>query len=212
MSIHQGILLLLLAYLIGSIPSSVWIGKYFYGKDVRLFGSGNAGATNTFRVIGKRAGLIVLFLDSLKGFVAVQLPFLVDFASGNPVLFENVRVLCGAAAVLGHIFPVLAGFRGGKGIATLMGIVIGIHPLAAVCCLSLFVIILISTRYVSLGSILASIFYACFVLWIDPASHDATIIFGIAIPLLVIITHVPNIKRLMHGNENRIFLFNEKND
>jgi glycerol-3-phosphate acyltransferase PlsY len=209
MSINQGILLLLFAYLIGSIPSSVWIGKYFYGKDVRQYGSGNAGATNTFRVIGKRAGWIVLFLDSLKGFIAVQLPFLVDFAANDPVLFENVRVLCGAAAVLGHVFPVFAGFRGGKGIATLMGIVVGIHHIAALCCLSLFLVILFSTRYVSLGSILASIFYACFVLWIDPASHDATIIFGIAIPLLVIFTHLPNIKRLLNGNENRVYLFDQ---
>lgn len=208
--ILTGIFLLIVAYLLGSIPTSVWIGKWFYGIDVREYGSGNAGATNTFRVLGRKAGIPVLLLDAFKGWLAVMLPVWNLSAPESPVLFENFRVLCGAAAVLGHVFPLFAGFRGGKGIATLLGVSIGMQPIAALCCIGLFLLILLITHYVSLGSILSSLFYALFILLIERASHDATIIFAIAIPLLVIVTHSKNIGRLLAGNESRTYLIRRK--
>jgi glycerol-3-phosphate acyltransferase PlsY len=205
-----GLALLVVAYLLGSIPSAVWIGKTFYNVDVRDYGSGNSGATNTFRVLGKSAGIPVLLIDALKGWFAVMLPLWNLSAPDSPVLFENFRVLCGAAAVFGHIFPLFAGFRGGKGIATLLGVAFGMQPIAALFCIALFTIVLLLTHYVSLGSILASIFYASFIIWIEHAHHDATIIFAVTIPLLVILTHLKNIQRLIKGNENRTYIINKR--
>jgi glycerol-3-phosphate acyltransferase PlsY len=203
-----GSILLLLSYLLGSIPTAVWIGKYFFQTDVREHGSGNAGATNTIRILGKKAGIPVLLIDVLKGWISVMLAIWFLIPGDSPVLFENFRVLCGAAAVLGHVFPVFAGFRGGKGVATILGVAIGMQPMAALCCIGLFLIVLIITKYVSLGSILASLFYGVFLLVIDRVHHDATIIFAVTIPMLVIITHTKNIRRLIAGNENRTYLYN----
>jgi glycerol-3-phosphate acyltransferase PlsY len=204
--IITGSFLLLLSYLLGSVPTAVWIGKYFFQTDVREYGSGNAGATNTFRILGKKAGIPVLLIDVLKGWISVMLAIWFLSPGDSPVLFENFRVLCGAAAVLGHVFPVFAGFRGGKGVATLLGVAIGMQPVAALCCIGLFLLVLLLTKYVSLGSILASIFYGIFLLAIDRVHHDATIIFALMIPMLVIITHTKNIRRLFEGNENRTYL------
>ena len=205
-----GLALLVIAYLLGSIPSAVWIGKLCYNTDVREFGSGNAGATNTFRVLGKTAGIPVLTIDALKGWFAVMLPVWNLSAPDSPVLFENFRVLCGAAAVFGHIFPLFAGFRGGKGIATLLGVAVGMQPIAALFCIALFTLVLLLTHYVSLGSILASLFYGTFIIWIERAHHDATIIFAITLPLLVILTHRKNIQRMINGNESRTYLINRR--
>jgi glycerol-3-phosphate acyltransferase PlsY len=209
--LEPGILLLILSYLLGSIPSAVWIGKLFFDTDIRDYGSGNAGATNTFRVLGRNAGIPVLVIDACKGWLAAMLPLWFLVGSDAPVLFENFRVLCGAAAVIGHIFPVFAGFRGGKGIATLLGVSIGMQPVAALCCIGFFILVLLLTHYVSLGSILASLFYASFILLIERAHHDATIIFAVTIPFLVIVTHVKNIRRLLKGNESRTYLINKRN-
>ena len=208
--IVTGTFLLLISYLLGSIPTAVWIGKYFFQTDVREHGSGNAGATNTFRILGKKAGIPVLLIDVLKGWISVMLAIWFLIPGDSPVLFENFRVLCGTAAVLGHVFPVFAGFRGGKGVATLLGVAIGMQPVAALCCIGLFLIVLILTKYVSLGSILASVFYGIFLLVIDRVHHDATIIFALMIPMLVIITHTKNIRRLLEGSENRTYLNNRK--
>ena len=208
--IVTGTFLLLISYLLGSIPTAVWIGKYFFKIDVREYGSGNAGATNTFRILGKKAGIPVLLIDVLKGWISVMLAIWFLSPGDSPVLFENFRVLCGAAAILGHVFPVFAEFRGGKGVATLLGVAIGMQPVAALCCIGLFLLVLLLTKYVSLGSILASVFYGIFLLVIDRVHHDATIIFAFMIPMLVIITHTKNIRRLLEGNENRTFINNRK--
>jgi glycerol-3-phosphate acyltransferase PlsY len=204
--ITLGILSLLAAYLLGSLASAVWIGKWLYNIDVREHGSGNAGATNVFRVLGKKAGIPVLVIDALKGWLAVMIPVWLLGNFDSPVLFENFRVLCGAMAVLGHVFPVFAGFRGGKGVATLLGVAFGMFPLAALCGLGLFMLVLLSTHYVSLGSILASLGYGLFLLVVEKVYHDASIIFAITIPLLVIVTHKANIQRLLSGSENRTYL------
>jgi glycerol-3-phosphate acyltransferase PlsY len=201
--IVTGIILLVLSYVLGSISFSVRIGKWIYGVDVRNHGSGNAGATNTFRVLGTKAGIVVLVLDVLKGLLAVMLPVWCLSQIQSPVLFENFRVMCGAAAVLGHVFPVFERFKGGKGVATLLGVAVGMFPQAALICIGLFLTILLLTRYVSLGSILASLAYGLILLLVERVHHDASIIYAICIPLLVIITHKANIQRLITGSENR---------
>ncbi len=149
-------ILIVAAYLLGSIPTSVWIGKIFYGTDVREHGSGNAGATNTFRVLGAKAAVPVLIVDILKGFAAVKLALLSNI---NPVsdVWVNFKITLAIAALLGHIFPVFVGFRGGKGVATLLGGVIAIAPLSAAAAVAVFILVLTTTRYVSLSSMLAGV-------------------------------------------------------
>lgn len=117
-----------LAYLFGSIPTAVWFGQAFYGVDVREYGSGNAGATNTFRVLGPKAGAVVMFVDIFKGFTSTNLAYLIEAGqSTSNVQFVNYQLALGVIAVLGHLFPVFAGFRGGKGVATLFGMILAIH-------------------------------------------------------------------------------------
>lgn len=199
------VLLAVLAYLLGSIPSAVWVGQAFYGIDIRDYGSGNAGATNTFRVLGKRAGVGVLFMDVIKGFTAACLVnYLPDI---SPVLHKtryiNLELLFGLSAVVGHLFPVFAGFKGGKGIATLFGMLIAIHYLSALACLAIFILMLFATRFVSLSSISAAIMFPISLIWIFKRHEPLFIAFGIAAAVMVILTHRKNINRLLSGNENK---------
>ncbi len=200
----------IIAYFIGSIPSSIWIGKSYFGKDVRDFGSGNAGATNTFRVLGKRAGIIVLLLDILKGVTAASLILYMPSVSQETDQYVNLQLLFGILAVLGHIFPVFENFNGGKGIATLFGMLIGIHYILAVACVALFIIVLLLTRYVSLSSILATISFPILTIYIFNRDEPLFIAFGIAAALMVVITHKKNIVRLLNGEETKANLFKSK--
>ena len=200
----------IIAYVIGSIPSSIWIGKSYFGKDVRDFGSGNAGASNTFRVLGKRAGIIVLLLDILKGVTAASLILYMPSVSQETDQYVNLQLLFGILSVVGHIFPVFENFNGGKGIATLFGMLIGIHYILAVACVALFVIVLLLTRYVSLSSILATISFPIFTIYIFNRDEPLFIAFGIAAALMVVITHKKNIVRLLNGEETKANLFKSK--
>jgi glycerol-3-phosphate acyltransferase PlsY len=200
----------IIAYVIGSIPSSIWIGKSYFGKDVRDFGSGNAGATNTFRVLGKRAGIIVLLLDILKGVTAASLILYMPSVSQGTDQYVNLQLLFGILAVVGHIFPVFENFNGGKGIATLFGMLIGIHYILAVACVALFIIVLLLTRYVSLSSILATISFPILTIYIFNRDEPLFIAFGIAAALMVVITHKKNIVRLLNGEETKANLFKSK--
>ncbi|MFM7218496.1 MAG: glycerol-3-phosphate 1-O-acyltransferase PlsY [Bacteroidota bacterium] len=194
---------MLLAYLIGSVPSAVWIGKSFYGIDVREYGSGNAGATNTFRVLGRKAGLIVLAMDILKGFFAVRLAFLVgEYEPQSPefIDFELALAVCG---LLGHIFPLYAGFRGGKGVATMLGVLIGVHPQAALVCATVFLVTFSLTRYVSLSSMLAGVTFPV-VIMVFYSTNSSINIFSLAVAILILVTHQRNIERLLAGEESRI--------
>src|SRR4051812_41398356 len=153
---------LVLAYLLGSIPTAVWIGRAFYNIDVREYGSGNAGATNTFRVLGKKAGIPVMLLDILKGWTATNLAYFIGFSTTgaiNSIAYTNYALALGVAAVMGHLFPIFAGFRGGKGVATLFGMILAIHFHAALLCVVVFVVVLLITKYVSLSSIAAAFTY-----------------------------------------------------
>jgi glycerol-3-phosphate acyltransferase PlsY len=200
----------IIAYVIGSIPSSVWIGKSYFGKDVRDYGSGNAGATNTFRVLGTQAGIVVLLLDIFKGVTAASLILYIPSISHGTDQYVNLQLLFGILAVVGHIFPVFENFNGGKGIATLFGMLIGIHYLLAVACVALFIVVLLLTRYVSLSSILATISFPIFTIYIFHRDEPLLIAFGVAAALMVVITHKKNIIRLMNGEESKAKLFRSK--
>ncbi len=201
-------LFLFVAYLLGSIPTSVWIGKFFYNIDVREFGSGNAGATNTFRVLGTKAGIPVLIIDVLKGTAAVSLSFLSGFTMETP-FFTNFQIGLGIAALIGHIFPIFAGFRGGKGVATILGVVMCITPVSCSVALLVFLMVLFITRYVSLSSIMAGISYPII---LNLGMHNTDVIlivFSILTAVLLIITHRKNIVRLLNKTESRIKFYNK---
>ncbi len=205
------IILLVFAYLIGSIPTAVWVSKRIYGLDIREHGSGNAGATNTFRVLGKKAGIGVMIVDMLKGFIAVKLSYLSLFHTGSEQL-TNLQVGLGLCAVLGHIFPIWAGFRGGKGIATLFGMILAIHPIVAVSLVAVFLLMLFLTRYVSLSSMAASVAFPVLILFIfkDQAPEISYKLFAIATACMVVLTHHKNISRLLAGNESKVRLIKRK--
>ncbi len=206
----QEIVLLILAYLIGSIPTAVWVSKHFFNLDIREHGSGNAGATNTFRVLGAKAGSFVFLFDFLKGFVAVDLAYLIANYQTDNIMLTNFQIGLGIFAVLGHIFPIWANFRGGKGIATLFGMILAIQPAVALSLVAVFVVILFTTRYVSLSSILASIAFPVLILFIFRSPEIMYKIFAIASAVLVVLSHHKNIGRLMSGNENKVPLFKKK--
>ena len=193
----------LLSYLIGSMPTALWVGKAFYGVDIREHGSGNSGATNTFRVLGKKAGTMVLFIDVLKGLTAASLVRYCFFLDPGSVRYVNIQLLFGLVSVIGHIFPIYCQFKGGKGIATLLGMIIGIHYLSALACVLLFVVVLFSTRYVSLSSMLAAIAFPLVAIVIYKNEEPLFIAFGIAAAIMVILTHQKNIARLVEGTENK---------
>ena len=200
------VILIIVAYLIGSIPTSVWISKHYFGIDIRDYGSGNAGATNTYRVLGSKWGTIVMVVDMLKGVVATSLYIIIPHytVQANDWDRTNLMIGLGLAAVIGHIFPVWANFKGGKGVATLFGMVVAMQPSVALCCVAVFVSVLYLTRFVSLSSILSSIAFAVFILFVF--NDDVTLyrIFSVAVALMVILTHQKNINRLLKGTETKV--------
>lgn len=196
----------IVAYLMGSIPFSVWIGKTIYGIDVREHGSGNAGATNTLRVLGKKTGFAVLFLDSLKGYLAANVAMVLPLGNNTPLL--NFQMLFGMMAVVGHIYPVFANFKGGKGIATLLGLVIALSWKVSLVCMLTFVLIVWLTKYISVGSMLTCILSPLYVFVIH-GNEMLFIYFCVGIAIMVIYTHRSNLKRLSSGTENK-FTFKPK--
>lgn len=199
--------LIVLAYFIGSIPTALIISKKFFGVDIRDYGSGNMGATNTFRVLGSKYGTIVMIFDILKGMFAVALYNFLPYYHTNEWDRTNLMVGLGLAAVMGHIFPVFAQFKGGKGVATLFGMLLAVQPVIAISCVGVFLLVLFLTRYVSLSSILAGIFLPICVLWIW--NDDVLIyrIFAVLVACLIILTHQKNIIKIVRGNESRVPIF-----
>lgn len=192
------------AYLCGSIPTSVWWGRAFHGVDVREHGSHNAGATNTFRVLGPKAGVPVLLIDILKGFLPVRL--IPNFSGFEPDSDQWMwfRVALVLATVVGHLYPVFAGFRGGKGVATSLGGILAVHPGAAAVCVGVFAVVFAFTRYVSLGSLLAALAYPLAVVLVFHETSRVKIGFAVLLCLMVFFTHRQNITRLWKGKENRM--------
>jgi len=204
------IVLIVLAYLIGSIPTAVWVSKYIFGIDIRDYGSGNAGATNTFRVLGSKWGSLVMLADVSKGIIATSLYILVPFYMTNELARTNFMILLGLAAVLGHVFPIWANFRGGKGVATLLGMTLAIQPIVALICLVVFLISLISTRFVSLSSILASIAFMVLILYVFNEKEILYRYFAMIVAIMVVVTHHKNISRLYKGTETKLPIFKKR--
>jgi acyl phosphate:glycerol-3-phosphate acyltransferase len=198
------LVLIITAYLIGSIPTALIISKSFFGVDIREYGSGNMGATNTFRVLGAKFGTIVMIGDMLKGILAVALYNLLPYYLTTELDRTNLMIGLGLAAVAGHIYPIWAQFRGGKGVATLFGMLLAIQPVVAASCVGVFLLVLFLTRYVSLSSILAGVALPICVLWIYNEKEVFYRVFAVAVAALIVLTHQKNISRLLKGNENRV--------
>jgi glycerol-3-phosphate acyltransferase PlsY len=197
-------LLIIVAYLIGSIPTSVWVSKHFFGIDIRDYGSGNAGATNTFRVLGSKWGSFVMLVDVIKGVVATSLYLLLPHYLTNELHQTNFMLGLGLAAVLGHIFPIWANFKGGKGVATLLGMAVAIQPIVAACCIAVFLTVLFLTRFVSLSSVLAGIAFMVFILFVFNEQPTFYRIFAVMVALMVVLTHQKNIGRILNGTESKV--------
>jgi len=205
------------AYLLGSIPTAVWYGQGFFVVDIRQHGSGNAGATNTFRVLGKRAGTVVMLVDVLKGYTAAMLSSLLwyfDVITTNEIM--TFKIVFGMVAVIGHLYPIFADFKGGKGVASLLGMVLAVHPEMAVVCIGIFLLVVIASQYVSLGSILAALAFPVLLLLkiFGQQENPLVIAFGFVMFLVVVLTHQKNISRLWRGKESRTILIKglRKND
>ena len=193
------------AYLLGSIPTSVWLGRAIKGVDLREHGSGNAGATNAFRVLGKPIGTIVLLLDMLKGFLAVNLTLLQHEIAPDTEVWMILKIGLGLLAVVGHIFPVFAGFRGGKGVATITGVALAIHPFAALAAMGVYLLVFLLTRISAMGSLTAVLTYPVWIIWVFQSEYLTIRIFSLLVVVLVLITHRSNILRLARGEEKSLF-------
>jgi acyl phosphate:glycerol-3-phosphate acyltransferase len=194
-----------LAYLLGSIPTSVWLGRALKGLDLREHGSGNAGATNAFRVLGKPIGSTVLVLDMLKGFLAVNLAQLQHLMDPGTERYVMLKIGLGLVAVMGHIFPLFAGFRGGKGVATTTGVGLALHPFAALAAMGIYLLVFLATRISALGSLLAVLTYPVWIIWVFHSESLTIRIFSLIVVVLVLITHRSNIIRLVRGQEKSLF-------
>lgn len=195
----------LMAYMIGSLPTSVWLSEAYFGIDVRNFGSGNAGATNTFRVLGKRAGTVVMLVDIFKGWTATSLALILYYL--DAIYFEEInefKLLFGVLAIVGHIFPIYVNFKGGKGVATLFGMALAVHLEASLLCVLIFLIVLFISKYVSLGSMIGTLAFPILLLMprFNP-EEPLVIIFGFVLFAIVVLTHQKNIVRLINGEESR---------
>ncbi len=190
------------AYLLGSIPTSLWVGKAFYGIDIREHGSGNSGAANTFRILGARAGLPVFLIDVAKGWFALYLAHYSGFKPGSES-FAFFQLVLGVFAFLGHVFPVFANFRGGKGVATLTGVGLAIHPLATISAVGIFAIVFLISGYVSIGSLVAAIAFPLLVNYSFGHTTVTIAVFSVSVAVLLFLTHRKNIKRLRSGREHR---------
>lgn len=198
---------LLTAYFLGSIPSAVWIGKLFYGVDVREKGSKNAGTTNTIRVLGLLPGLFVLGIDVFKGWLAVYFAkfFGSSLAEMNPDYLVYYQLVIGIFAVIGHALPIFARFKGGKGVATMLGVVIGLFDKIIPLVLAVFVIVFILTHYISVSSMSAAVsfpvFYSTCSIWLHYNINTVQLCFSVIVALFILWTHRKNIKRLIHHEE-----------
>ncbi|MCH5331175.1 MAG: glycerol-3-phosphate 1-O-acyltransferase PlsY [Alistipes sp.] len=210
--------LVIIAYLLGSIPSAVWIGQRYYGVDIREYGSKNAGTTNMLRVLGWRASLPVFVIDFIKGFIAVTIMSLLRYnADLTPSLLVNFKIAATVAVVLGHIFPMFANFKGGKGVATIIGAITGIQPAVALLCFGIWFIVFMVWHYVSLASIIAGCCFPILILIFSGAAyarhHDMSItliVFSVFVAGMLIWTHRKNIARLRAGTESKILLWKHR--
>jgi glycerol-3-phosphate acyltransferase PlsY len=200
---------IILAYLLGSIPVAVVIGKAFFNTDVRNEGSGNAGATNTFRVLGWKAAVPVFLLDVVKGWLAIYMVHFLPFEIVSESSYYYISTALALAVVLGHIYPIFAGFKGGKGVATLLGVGLALFPLSGMVAFGLWIIVFLLTGYVSLASVVACVAFPFLSLFLCGNTDIPLIVLSVAVAIFVPLTHAKNIKRLLAGTESR-FLYKSK--
>ena len=205
MNILYCVIAVIAAYLLGSIPTAVWMGRAFHGIDVREHGSGNAGTTNTIRVLGWKTGIPVLVIDMAKGWLAAMLPVFLKIAPPGSAQMTNLQIMTGLIAILGHIFPLYAGFRGGKGVATVAGAMLAIHPFLTLACFGVFLIVLLLTGIVSVSSISMGIAFPVFLFTLFDTPSLLFKIFSVFVAVALLITHRNNIKRLLKGEEKKLF-------
>jgi acyl phosphate:glycerol-3-phosphate acyltransferase len=210
MNILNAVLAVLLAYLLGSIPSAVWIGKRFHNIDVREHGSGNAGTTNTIRILGWATGIPVLLIDIAKGWLAAMLPVFFHLAEHGSALLTNLQLITGIIAIIGHIFPVFAGFRGGKGVATVFGVFLALQTLLTLCSMGVFLVVLFVTGIVSVSSMTAGISFPLFLFLFFDSPSILFKIFAILVGLALLVTHRENIRRIWKGEETKLLKFGRK--
>ncbi len=204
MSIPNALFAAVLAYLLGSIPAAVWIGKRFHNIDVREHGSGNAGTTNTIRVLGWKTGIPVLIIDIAKGWLAAMLPVFFHLAEHGSADLTNLQLITGIIAIIGHVFPVLAGFRGGKGVATVFGVFLALQPLLTICCMGVFVAVLLITGIVSISSMSAGITFPLFLFLFFDTPSLLFKIFAVLVGIALLVTHRENIRRILRGEETKL--------
>ncbi len=204
------LLVFVLAYLLGSIPTAVWIGKKFHNIDVREHGSGNAGTTNVIRVLGWKTGLPVLVIDLGKGWLAAMLPVFFSLAAHDTALLTNLQILTGVTAIIGHIFPLFAGFRGGKGVATVFGVLLALQPVLTFSCIGIFLVVLLITGIVSVSSMSAGIAFPIFLFLLFNTPSLFFKIFSVLVAIALLVTHRNNIRRLLKGQESKLFKFGKK--
>ena len=220
MDIINAGLAFLIAYLLGSISAAVWVGKLVHNIDVREHGSGNAGATNVIRVLGWGTGLPVLAFDLAKGWLSTMMPVFLNAADPGSGMLVNLQVIAGLCSIFGHIYPIFAGFKGGKGVATMFGALLALQPLLTICCFGAFLVVLLITGIVSISSIAAGIAFPLFLFFdirignmiFDTPSFFLKV-FSILVALVIIVTHHKNLKRLIKGEEKRLIpkiLFKDK--
>lgn len=196
------IVMLLLSYLIGAFPSGFVIGKLFFKKDIRQFGSGNTGATNSFRVLGLPAGFLVTFLDIFKGFITVFFPLWLPVHADGPIsTFFTNGLIVGLCAILGHVYPVYLKFQGGKAVATSAGVVLGVNPILLLILAIIFFVVLKIFKYVSLASIVAAI---CCVIGSLIIQDYILLVVSFLVSIILIIRHRSNIARIFRGEEPKI--------
>ncbi len=197
-------------YLLGSIPTAVWAGRWFHGIDIREHGSGNAGATNVIRVLGWKTGIPVMLIDIAKGWLAALLPVLFGLAEKGSGMLVNIQILTGVTAITGHVYPLFAGFRGGKGVGTTVGVLLALNPILTLMCIGVFLAVLFITGYVSVSSMSFGIVFPIFLFTLFDTPSVIFKIFSVLAAVALIITHRSNIKRLIKGEESKFIKWKRK--
>lgn len=210
MSVIEIIAVCLAAYGLGSVSTAVWAGKIFHGIDVRDYGSGNAGATNTIRVLGWYTGIPVLIIDIAKGVIAANMPLILNVGGPGSSEQINLQIVAGLIAIIGHVFPLFFDFKGGKGVATTFGVLLALAPIVTLVSLGAFMTVLIITGYVSASSVIAGLLFPVILHVFFHSPSTVFTAFSILIALAIVITHQNNIKRLLRGEENRFIWKNRK--
>jgi glycerol-3-phosphate acyltransferase PlsY len=210
MSVPYAVLAFVLAYLLGSIPSAVWIGKGFHNIDVRDHGSGNAGTTNTIRILGWVTGIPVLLIDIAKGWLSAMLPVFFHLAVPASALMTDLQLIAGIIAIIGHIFPIFAGFRGGKGVATVFGVFLAIQPFLTLCVIAVFLAVFFITGIVSVSSMSAGISFPLLLFLFFDTPSLLFKIFSIIVGVSLLVTHRENIRRIWRGDEKKLLKYGRK--